>query len=141
MHPSKFAPFIVALALTACASSGRKIDQSKVDQIKKGSSTKEQVLALIGTPEKITKDGDGNTTFSYHYVYASAKGESFIPIVGMFAGGVNTKEQSVTVKFGPDGEVPQVESSVGASDVSQGASTAQPSAKSQKPVEEGKRPR
>ena len=129
---------LVAGILCGCASSGRKIDETKVDQIKRGITTKEEVLKLIGSPETITKDADGNVTFLYHYVYAQTKGSTFIPIVGMFAGGVDTKQQGVTVRFDPTGLVTGVETSMGASDISQNAAASQ-SSKELRPVTDQKR--
>lgn len=131
----------IAVILTACASSGRKLDQSKVDQIKQDVTTKAEVLKLIGSPENITKDGNGNTTFSYTYFYASSKGENFIPVVNMFAGGVNTKSQSVSIQFGANDVVKSIVSSMGASDIGQNATASTPDKPGLRPVSDGKRPR
>lgn len=110
---------VLVLTLCGCATSGRKLDVNKVDQIQKG-DTKEQVAKLIGNPDQATKDSDGITTWSYVYVRATAKASNFIPIVGAFAGGANTENQSVTVSFGINGVVSNVISSYGAQDVGTG---------------------
>ena len=47
---------LLCAALCGCASAGRKIDSAKVDQIKKGETTREQVLKLMGPPNQITKN-------------------------------------------------------------------------------------
>lgn len=95
----------LALLLIGCASVGRKIAQEEVDKIQKGRTTRAQVDQLLGSPDHVTKDGDGNVTYEYVYAYAQAKGESFIPVYGAFAGGTKVQSQTVRVTFGPDGIV------------------------------------
>lgn len=112
----------LALVLLGCATAGRKIDQAAVDKIQKGQTTKAEVKGLIGSPDTVTKTGDGTETWSYMFVRASAKGQNFIPIVGAFAGGVNTQHQSTTVTFGADGIVSQVVSSFGGMESDSGLS-------------------
>lgn len=81
----------IALAIAGCASVGRKIDQDAVSKIQKGVSTKADVRGLIGAPDHLTRDGDGNETWTYTYARAVVKGESFIPIYGSFGGGTRTQ--------------------------------------------------
>lgn len=127
------------LLFSGCASVGRKLDTAKVEQIKKGETTREQVLKLIGSPDQTTKSSNGDVTFSYMYSRATAKGSSFIPIVGAFAGGVNTQNQTAVVTFGPDGIVKEIVSSYGASDIGMGLESG--SKANIKEVEQGKRPK
>lgn len=128
---------IAILLLVGCATAGRKIDPAAVDKITKGTTTRAQVLALIGSPDQMTKNSNGETTFMYQYVRATAKGANFVPVVGLFAGGVNMENQMVMVTFGPDGIVKDVMSTQGASDVGTGlnAGSRQPLPE----VEDGKR--
>jgi outer membrane protein assembly factor BamE (lipoprotein component of BamABCDE complex) len=113
---------VLLLAVAAgCASVGRKIDQSKVDQIKKGETTRDQVLKSLGSPDQITKTGDGNVTFLYLYSHASAKGATFIPVVGAFAGGANVQSQFLRVTFGGDGIVSDFASTVTSTETGMGA--------------------
>ena len=126
-----------AILFTGCASTGRKIDMSKVDQIKKGETTKQQVIQLLGSPEQMTSDASGNTTFLYLYSRATTKGQTFIPIVGAFAGGANVQSQMVSVIFGPDGKVSNYTQSMSANDMSTGANSASKASMPQ--VEDNKR--
>ena len=135
---------LLALALTAtllagCATVGRKLDQTSVDKIKKGETTREEVLKLIGSPDQMTRDGSGNVTFSYMYVRATAKPETYIPIVGAFAGGANVQNQMVIVTFGPDGIVKDIISTYGATESGMGTSAG--SKADLKDVETNKRPK
>ena len=114
---------LALLTLAGCATVGRKLDPAKIDQIKKGETTREQVLKLIGSPDQMTRDGGGNVTFTYMYLRATTKPESFIPVVGSFVGGVNMQNQTLMLTFDPQGVVKDFVSSYGAQDASFNASS------------------
>jgi outer membrane protein assembly factor BamE (lipoprotein component of BamABCDE complex) len=132
-------PPLMCLFLIGCATSGRKIDQTAVERIQKGVSTKADVRSLIGAPDQVTKTSAGNEVWSYHYTRVTAKGENFIPVVGMFAGGMNTQNQWTMVTFGPDGLVQGVDTSYGGSEVGSGLSAG--SRADVPDTDEGKRPK
>lgn len=113
---------LASVLLTGCATVGRKVDQASVDRIKKGQTTQQEVIGLIGSPDQITRNADGDVIYSYIYVRATTKGESFIPIAGAFVGGTNVQNQMVMVTFGPDGIVKDVLSTYGATDSRMNAS-------------------
>ncbi len=120
---NKLVSLVLAGSLLAgCATVGRKLDPSKVSQVAKG-QTREQVIALVGSPDQIVKDGSGNTIFTYSYARATAKAESFIPIAGAFMGGANVQNQMLQVTFGPDGVVKDFLSTYGATETGVGASS------------------
>lgn len=130
---------LIALAVlgTGCASVGRKIDPTAASQLKNGQSMAD-VRGLIGAPDQVTRDGNGNETWMYLYSRASVKGATFIPVVGAFAGGMNTQNQSVVVIFA-NGTVSHVQSSFGGMDVNQGANSG--SRVKLDETEQGKRPK
>ena len=70
---------------------GTQMTAEKVTQIKKGITTRAEVEALLGPPTSVTMLGNGKRVMSYHYT--GTKGEmhatamSYVPIVGLFAGG------------------------------------------------------
>lgn len=116
-----FGALLVA-GLAGCYSVGRKIDMDAVKQIKQGESTREDVRGLLKSPDSISTDGYGNETWMYMYARASAKPESFVPVVGMFAGGANSQSQMVMVQFGPDGKVSNLITNISGMEVGSGAS-------------------
>jgi len=129
----------LAVCLAGCVSSGRKIDQSAADKIEKGKTTREQVVNLIGSPDHITRTGNGDTIFMYNYMRIAAKPASFIPYVGLFVGGSNLQHQMYMVTFGPDGVVKDYLSTYGASESDRGLATG---SKAEMPdVEAEKRPK
>lgn len=108
------------LLANGCMSTGRKIDQSAADRIEKGKTTKAEVISLIGSPELITRKGNGDTIFVYNYTRATAKPATFIPYIGPFVGGANVQQQSTSVTFGPDGVVKDFSSTQGATESDMG---------------------
>ena len=131
--------FLILALTVGCASVGRPIDQAAADKIVKGQTTREQVGMMLGSPDRITKLGNGDTMYSYSYTRASAKPATFIPIVGAFAGGTNMQHQMVMVTFGPDDIVKNYMSSQGGTESGTGLATG--SRKDMPEVEEGKRPK
>lgn len=109
---------------SGCATVGRKLDENTVASIRKGETTRDQVLKLLGSPEQVSRNADGEVTFQYLYSRATAKPETFIPFVGMIAGGANVQSQNVVVTFRPDGIVKDVVSTYGATETGIGASAA-----------------
>jgi outer membrane protein assembly factor BamE (lipoprotein component of BamABCDE complex) len=117
-------PVLLLALLVGCASVGHKIDPLKVDQIKKGESTAEEVRALIGSPDQMTRNASGQTIWEYHYAHSSVKGQTYIPYYGMFAGGARVQTQLVKITFGPDGKVEDYLISYGATESNMGTSAA-----------------
>lgn len=111
---------LLVVCLVGCATSGRKIDQAAADKIEKGKTTKEQVVALIGSPESISRSSNGDTTYIYNYIRATAKPINFVPIVGAFAQGADVQHQMYMVTFDPKGIVKSYTSNYGASEANAG---------------------
>jgi outer membrane protein assembly factor BamE (lipoprotein component of BamABCDE complex) len=130
---------IIALILVGCASVGHKLDQEAINKIKKGETTKKDVVCLIGSPDRVTNMGNGDTYWTYSYARATAKPTSFIPIVGAFAGGANVQSQMLMLTFGPDNIVRDIMNTYGATESDTGVTTGN------KPdmgdVEQNKRPK
>ncbi len=114
---------LLALTVAGCVSIGHKLDPEKMDQIKKGETTRDQTIALLGSPDQVAKDSDSNVTFSYIYSRSTPKPATFIPIVGLFAGGADIQNQTFLVTFGPNGIVKNTTSTYGASEADMGAAS------------------
>jgi outer membrane protein assembly factor BamE (lipoprotein component of BamABCDE complex) len=125
--------------LAGCASTGRKIDQAAADSLQKGKTTKAEVLSQLGSPERITRMGNGDTIFVYSYSRASAKPATFIPYIGPFVGGMNMQSQMTCVTFGPDNVVKDFSSTQGGTESNMNLTAG---SKPDTPdVETGKRPK
>jgi outer membrane protein assembly factor BamE (lipoprotein component of BamABCDE complex) len=104
---------IIATILTGCASSvvGVKVDETKLAAFKPGETTKEQVIAALGFPTTQVHSADGTWLLMYSYAKSHVRPETFIPFVGLFAGGVDSSGNSVMLKFDADGKLMSTTSS------------------------------
>lgn len=119
----KLLVWLLCLGLVGCVTVGRKINQEAVDSIKKEKTTREEVIKLLGSPDQIMKDAKGNITMMYMYIRSTTKPESFIPIVGAFAGGANVQNQTVMITISSDGKVSDVFTTYGATESGYGMSS------------------
>ena len=132
------AAVILALSIIGCASVGRKIDMAKVDQIKKGETTKDEVVKLLGSPDQVIKDGFGNLHYNYIHAYATSKPVNFVPVVGAFAGGANVQSEMVMITL-TNNVVSEIVSSSNYTETGTGADASR--GEPAREVYEGKRPK
>lgn len=101
----KIIAITASLALAGCASYGNKIDTSYAASIEKGVTTESQVVEALGSPMSVGITPDGKRFALYMYTYAQAKASSFIPVVGLFAGGSDTETQMLQIWYDANGVV------------------------------------
>jgi len=68
-------------------------------KVVKGTTTKDQVRSLYGEPTAVSLTDAGSEVWTYEYAHATANAASFVPIVGMFAGGSNVNKNEVVFIF------------------------------------------
>ena len=68
-----------------------------------GKATASDVIKKLGNPNSTEMNSDGTVTIRYMSVHTSVKGASFIPIVGLFAGGAKGKTSTKSFTVGSDG--------------------------------------
>ena len=90
---------LFGFALSACASTGTKVDQSKLSQFEIGKSTKVDVIDALGKPDTNILKSDGTYRVIYTYSHAQVRAESLIPYVGLFTGGHDIETTSVIFEF------------------------------------------
>lgn len=70
--------FLIILLFTGCATvqhvTGRPIDEVKVNQIKRGETSLNDIISLFGAPQTTSKIGDKTL---YIYQYCVTKGSAF----------------------------------------------------------------
>ena len=116
-HRSHFSPhallaallLTVPLAFAGCASSGNELDRAKLDQVEKGVTTRAEFERLLGPPNGVGMAGSGDRLLHYHFMEAKAKGVSFIPVVGPWVGGADTRTQNLQVRVDSEGIVQDYE--------------------------------
>lgn len=93
--------FIAAavLALAGCAASGVKVTDEQVAGLKKGETTKAEVISAFGSPNMQMRLADGTSMVIYSHVEVAVRPATFIPIVGAFAGGADSRSNSMTLRF------------------------------------------
>jgi sugar lactone lactonase YvrE len=93
----------LVLVTTACASAGTKVDPNTVASFIKGRTTVAEVQDALGEANGSATRPDGSTVLVYTHARTSVRASTFIPIVGGFVGGADSKSQSVVLRFAPDG--------------------------------------
>jgi len=96
---------LCSLVMSGCASVGREIHQSSVDQLQKGKTTKDQVVQMFGQPDTTYFDKDGRLVYSYSASKMSPSVYSFIPIVNIIHNEYKMKNQVLVIMFSKDGVV------------------------------------
>ncbi len=101
---NKMLVVFAVLALAGCAPSyGAKIDDAKVASFQTGKTTYQEVTSALGQPSTIESKSTGEKKAVYMRMEASARGASFIPVVGPLVGGVDTMSHSVVFEFDAQG--------------------------------------
>lgn len=87
-----------------------------------GEATVEQTITLMGPPTMDTSSSDGSRRLTYIFTAASVKAATFVPIVGIFAGGTEVRSDSVTLVFDQAGKLKDVTKTLTATETSNGVS-------------------
>ncbi len=96
--------FCIFISL-GCATTGKKIDQNKVSQIKEGVTTEQEVISLLGAPFMRTLDSNGKIIMVYQYAKIRNRASNFIPIVNILNGGMDMRQQMLTILIGKEEKV------------------------------------
>lgn len=101
---------LALLFMVGCSTMGNKqiTNDDIVSQIKIGISTKSDVKQKVGEPSKVTFTDNGEEVWDYVYIRGQMRPATVVPIVGLFAGGSDTKMQSLTIRFNKEGKVSAV---------------------------------
>jgi len=94
---------LVFIAVALLVSGNEKVRTETMDtvgtKVVKGTTTKDQVRSLYGEPTAVSLTDAGSEVWTYEYAHATANAASFVPIVGMFAGGSNVNKNEVVFIF------------------------------------------
>lgn len=117
------AAIILAATLTACASSGVRVTDDQMSQFREGQTTRQEVITALGSPTMNVRNADGTSALIYSYFEARTRGSTFIPIVGAFVGGADTRQNTVTINFDRDGVMQSYSSTSGETGTATGIAT------------------
>lgn len=138
----------LTFAIGGCVSSGNPSvhDDVAVSKIKIGETTKDEVRTLLGKPNSTTRSsgsmfvGAGlpvtpNVNYeiwNYTHISVETDAATFIPIVGLFAGGASSRVSSLTVTFDDQGIVRAIRTSDTEGRSGMGAGSSNPKTNNQK---------
>lgn len=129
----KRAIFLAAAIMTGCASTGVQVDPNRLQAFQRGVTTRAQIEAAIGRPTMVQTLRDGKTTLTYTYANAQVRPETFIPIVGLFAGGTDVRANSVSIFLDDQGRYESSESTASEYGAGTGLLAGQPQPKVDQP--------
>lgn len=110
----------LALILAGCVSSGTKVTQAQISAFQVGKTTEADVIAALGVPNSASAQPDGSKIDVYAHMSAHANAASYVPIVGLFAGGAKSDSDTAVFSFGPDGILKSTSSNTAHADVNTG---------------------
>ncbi|MBF0583080.1 MAG: hypothetical protein HQL80_02455 [Magnetococcales bacterium] len=96
---------IMMLLLGGCATSGKEIKPEQLSDFKKGKTTVEEVVSKLGEPTTASLSDGGGRTLVYIFSHYQMRASSFIPYIGLLAGGADVRANSVVFTFGADGKM------------------------------------
>ncbi len=103
----KLLTMIICLFFLGCATIGNEqISKSEIiSKIEIGKSTKTDMRSLFGEPTKVNFQENGKEIWEYIYKKGQVKPATFIPLVGIFAGGAKIEGNTLTIMFNDKGVV------------------------------------
>ncbi|WP_153012897.1 hypothetical protein [Pseudacidovorax intermedius] len=90
---------LAAAALAGCAASGVRVTDDQVAHFQRGVTTKAEVLQALGKPTMQMRMGDGTSMVIYSFAEVAVRPATFIPVVGAFAGGADSRSNTMTLRF------------------------------------------
>ena len=97
-------------SISGCASAGiqaikGETTETVATKITKGRSTTADVRRAFGDPTSTSFTDSGNELWNYEYAKATPKAANFVPIVGIFAGGMDVDKKTLVFFFDKNGVV------------------------------------
>lgn len=106
--------------LAGCVSSGTKVTQAQISAFQVGNTTEAEVISAFGPPNSASVLSDGSRIDVYVHMSAHANAASYVPVVGLFAGGAKGDSETAVFTFGPNGILKATSSSAAHTDVNTG---------------------
>ena len=100
--------FICFLGLAGCSTnygSNEMDDFGRYQNIEKNKSTKQDIFNTFAQPHDVTYFQNQESVWRYYKVSMTTAGATFIPIIGLFAGGNNVDYRVADFYFGADGKL------------------------------------
>ena len=108
----RLALILVLLITTGCASNfgSQQIDDfGRYAQLQADQTSKEQTYDLFGQPHDVRYLENGESVWIYYSVSMTMNGATFVPLVGLIAGGSNAQARIANFYFNPENIYQKVE--------------------------------
>jgi hypothetical protein len=79
-------------------------DVGRYTDLKKGVTTKKDIFISFGQPHDVQKTNENSTLWRYFQANTSSSAATFVPFVGMVAGGVDSQTVTATFTFDIQGK-------------------------------------
>lgn len=93
------------IGLSGCAATGVEVKHSQLDSFKRGETSQYDVVTALGKPTTQMRHSDGTSTLVYNYSEYRTRPQTFIPYLGMFIGGADTRSSNVSLTFDSAGKL------------------------------------
>lgn len=120
---------LLAMAVAGCATAGRQVKPEQLQQLQRGTTTVDEAVGILGAPTQRTLAADGSTVLIYSYAHVQTRPETYIPVVGAFVGGADTRTNSAVLMFDRGGILRDYTASEGASGMGHNMSAGSPKAR------------
>lgn len=94
---------VVVAMVVAGSALAKPVTADDVALFKVGTATIDDVEAKLGKPQSIAHNSDGTEAVIYLATSTKVKGATFIPYIGLFAGGAKSEVHSATFTFDASG--------------------------------------
>src|SRR6266498_1587479 len=101
---SSILAFLMLACLTSYATAGESVTQEKINQIRPGQTTEEDLVRTFGSPATKTVCPGGDTSLDWFYA-SPISAQNYIPIIGPALGGAQIKAWELWVVMGLNGRV------------------------------------
>jgi len=106
--------FAILFIISSCATnfgSSQTQDFGRYLSVKEGESSKVDIFDTFGQPGDVNYFENSESVWVYYAVSMTTSGATYIPVVGLFAGGSNSNTQISKFFFDPNGILLKVETS------------------------------
>lgn len=97
--------FASAIAAGCASTYGNKINTTDVTFIRKGETTKNELIKRLNEPSDQMRDANGNETLIWSYTKTTTDGVGMVPVAGLFFGKQDVESQSLIVSLTKSGVV------------------------------------
>ena len=102
--------FAFAIVLAGCMASGVQVTEQQAGSFQVGKSTYGEVVAALGEPTSVSSSTNGNRVAVYSYSAMASRPQNFIPYIGPYVSGYDTKSSAVTFVFDSRGVLQETSS-------------------------------